>query len=82
MLFASVYFSRYSLFELGLLPLLIQRVNPAPFHAYSRDYGSFEKPKDIRIVALVPFRSHERTEILDCYLRVSSPGIAYHCGHV
>lgn len=77
MVFASVYFSRYSLFELGLLPL-IQRVNPAPFHVYFKEFGSFEKPKNIRIVALVPFRSHERTEILDCYLQVSSAGVAYH----
>ncbi|KAE8326086.1 hypothetical protein BDV39DRAFT_177469 [Aspergillus sergii] len=68
MVFASVYFSRYSLFELGLLPL-IQRVNPAPFHVYFKKFESFEKPKDIRIVALVPFRSHERTEILNCYLQ-------------
>ncbi|KAB8231037.1 uncharacterized protein BDW43DRAFT_144123 [Aspergillus alliaceus] len=56
----------HSPFELGLLYLFIQRV---PFHAYSKNLRSFEKPKDLKIIALVPFRSHERTEILDCYLR-------------
>ncbi|KAE8374306.1 hypothetical protein BDV26DRAFT_284369 [Aspergillus bertholletiae] len=68
MVFTGPYFSKYSLLELGVLPL-IQRVNSAPFRAYSKNFESFEKPEDIRIVALVPFRSHERTEILDCYLQ-------------
>ncbi|KAJ5778545.1 hypothetical protein N7520_001791 [Penicillium odoratum] len=41
----------------------------SPFFAFSRGSGYFPKPHGFKIVALVPFRYHERTEILDCYLR-------------
>ncbi|KAJ5273974.1 hypothetical protein N7478_009099 [Penicillium angulare] len=41
----------------------------SPFFAYSHGSGYFPKPTDFKIIAVVPFRYHERTEILDCYLQ-------------
>lgn len=61
-----------SLFETGLLSFLSLRGLKAPFYAYSPGTGYFDKPAGIEIVALVPFKHHEQTSILDCYLQVRS----------
>ncbi|EAW13332.1 uncharacterized protein ACLA_053780 [Aspergillus clavatus NRRL 1] len=58
-----------SLFETGLLSFLSLRGLKAPFYAYSPGTGYFDKPAGIEIVALVPFKHHEQTSILDCYLQ-------------
>ncbi|KAL2000829.1 hypothetical protein VTN02DRAFT_2568 [Thermoascus thermophilus] len=63
-----VHFSGVPLLALGLGQFLFQQ-DQAPFLAFSNNTGHFEKPDGIKIVALVPFRQHERTSILDCYLQ-------------
>ncbi|KAF7591760.1 hypothetical protein BBP40_001140 [Aspergillus hancockii] len=65
----GVCFSTSSLPNSSLLSLFSQRVFPVPLYAYSKNFGSFKKPDSLKVVALVPFRDHERTEILDCYLQ-------------
>ncbi|KAI9933402.1 hypothetical protein MW887_007875 [Aspergillus wentii] len=45
------------------------RNDQPPFYAFSQGSGNYEKPKGFKVVALVPFSSHERTVILDCYLQ-------------
>ncbi|KAJ5631682.1 uncharacterized protein N7484_011782 [Penicillium longicatenatum] len=60
-------------FNPSLLPVdltsLVFNKEISPFFAYSHASGYFPKPQGFKIVALVPFRYHERTEILDCYLQ-------------
>lgn len=62
-------------FNPSLLPfdptVLMFNKDISPFFAYSHGSGYFPKPAGFKIVAVVPFRDHERTEILDCYLQVS-----------
>jgi len=62
-------------FNPTLLPIdptaLVFNRNISPFFAFSQKSGYFPKPHGVKIVALVPFHYHERTEILDCYLQVS-----------
>ncbi|KAJ6104225.1 hypothetical protein N7523_010545 [Penicillium sp. IBT 18751x] len=57
----------------SLLPIdptaLVFNPNISPFFAFSQGSGHYPKPHGIKIVALVPFHYHERTEILDCYLQ-------------
>ncbi|PLB36982.1 uncharacterized protein BDW47DRAFT_44469 [Aspergillus candidus] len=69
LVFAVACYAKPSLLQLGLLPVFVQTGVPAPFYAYSRGSGQFAKPANIKTVALVPFRDHKRTEILDCYLQ-------------
>jgi hypothetical protein len=61
-------------FNPSLLPVdltsLVFNKEISPFFAFSHGSGYFPKPQGFKIVALVPFRYHERTEILDCYLQV------------
>lgn len=61
-------------FNPGLVPFelssLLFRKEISPFFAFSQGPGSYAKPQGFKIVALVPFREHERTAILDCYLQV------------
>lgn len=61
-------------FNPSILPIdptsLLFNKDLSPFFAYSHGSGYFPKPQGFKIVALVPFRYHERTEILDCYLQV------------
>lgn len=61
-------------FNPSLLPFdptsLVFNKNISPFFAFSRGSGHFPKPDGFNIVALVPFTDHERTAVLDCYLRV------------
>lgn len=71
-IFVRVCFPDFSLLRLGLLPLFVHGSSPALFYAFSQSPRHFSKPKNIEIVALVPFHQHSRTEILDCYLRVST----------
>jgi hypothetical protein len=63
-------------FNPSLLPIdptaLVFNKNISPFFAFSQGSGQYPKPHGIKIVALVPFHYHERTEILDCYLQVRS----------
>jgi hypothetical protein len=63
-----------SYFNPSVLPLdlisLVFRKDLSPFFAFSSGSGHFAKPQGFKIVALVPFSYHERTEILDCYLQV------------
>lgn len=63
-----------SYFNPALLPLDMMRIvfnkDVSPFFAFSQGSGHFTKPHGFKIVALVPFQYHERTEILDCYLQV------------
>lgn len=58
----------------SLLPIdptaLVFNKNISPFFAFSQGSGHYPKPHGVKIVALVPFHYHERTEILDCYLQV------------
>ncbi|KAJ5929674.1 hypothetical protein N7454_006624 [Penicillium verhagenii] len=60
-------------FDPSLLPIdpsaLVFNKGISPFFAFSRGSEHFPKPHGFKIVALVPFRYHERTEILDCYLQ-------------
>ncbi|KAJ5683158.1 hypothetical protein N7462_006323 [Penicillium macrosclerotiorum] len=60
-------------FNPSLLPIdptsLVFNKDISPFFAFSRGSGHFPKPRGLKIVALVPFNYHERTEILDCYLQ-------------
>ena len=62
----------------SLLPLdpwaLLFNKEISPFFAFSRGSGHFPKPHGFKIVAVVPFNYHERTEILDCYLQVRQIG--------
>lgn len=60
-----------SLMPFDVTALLFNK-NISPFFAFSHGSGHFAKPADFKIVALVPFKHHERTEILDCYLQVCS----------
>ncbi|PKX99913.1 hypothetical protein P168DRAFT_330731 [Aspergillus campestris IBT 28561] len=69
LVFAVACYAKPSLLQLGLLPIFVQTGAPAPFYAYSKGSGQFAKPANIKTVALVPFRDHKRTEILDCYLQ-------------
>ncbi|KAJ5791423.1 uncharacterized protein N7518_008434 [Penicillium psychrosexuale] len=48
---------------------LLFRKEISPFFAFSQGTGHYSKPQGFKIVALVPFHYHERTEILDCYLQ-------------
>ncbi|KAH8430338.1 uncharacterized protein LDX57_008002 [Aspergillus melleus] len=73
-IFVGVCFSRPSLLELGLL---FRGTALPPFFAFSRVSGQFQKPRDVDIIALVPFHDHERTDILECYLQRN---MAYHHG--
>ncbi|KAJ5731068.1 uncharacterized protein N7483_005576 [Penicillium malachiteum] len=60
-------------FNPSLLPIdptsLMFNKDISPFFAFSRGSGHFPKPTGFNIIALVPFRDYERTEILDCYLQ-------------
>ncbi|RAH71942.1 uncharacterized protein BO66DRAFT_346048 [Aspergillus aculeatinus CBS 121060] len=70
-------FGRWS-FSWGILPRLGKNSSLAPFYAYSEGSGEFDKPQGFDIVALVPFRHWQRTEILNCYLQnnlVSNHGL-------
>ncbi|KAH1269188.1 hypothetical protein KXX33_003693 [Aspergillus fumigatus] len=58
-----------SLIEVGLLSLLSHRSSSGPFLAYSHNVGHFRKPTGFDIVALVPYKHHEQTSVLDCYLQ-------------
>ena len=49
---------------------LLFRKEISPFFAFSQGTGHYSKPQGFKIVALVPFHYHGRTEILDCYLQV------------
>lgn len=61
-------------FNPSILPIdptaLVFNKNISPFFAFSQGSGHYPKPHGFKIVALVPFHYHERTEILDCYLQV------------
>jgi hypothetical protein len=59
-----------ALIEVGLLSLLSHRSSSVPFLAYSSRVGHLEKPAGFDIVALVPYKHHDQTSILDCYLQV------------
>lgn len=63
-------------FNPSLLPVdptaLVFNKNISPFFAFSQGSGHYHKPHGVKVVALVPFHYHERTEILDCYLQVRS----------
>lgn len=49
-------------------------VVPIPFHAFSANNATFfDKPKDIKIFAVVGYRNPARTAILNCYLQVCRP---------
>ncbi|KAJ5788062.1 hypothetical protein N7457_003052 [Penicillium paradoxum] len=48
---------------------LLFRKEISPFFAFSQGNGHYSKPQGFKIVAIVPFRDHERTAILDCYLQ-------------
>ncbi|KAF9892375.1 hypothetical protein FE257_002152 [Aspergillus nanangensis] len=67
--FLSLCSSYPSLLDLGLLPGFIYESHPAPFRAFSKGSGYFKKPQGLKVAALVPFYSPERTAILDCYLQ-------------
>lgn len=71
----------FGYFNPSLLPFdptsLVLNKNITPFFAFSRGSGHFAKPQGFDIVALVPFKDHERTAILDCYLQVR-PLLAHH----
>ncbi|KAL5356213.1 hypothetical protein BJX96DRAFT_186174 [Aspergillus floccosus] len=67
--FLGLYSSFSSLFNLGILPLFAQRFSAAPFRAFSKGSGCFGKPDGFKIIAVVPFYSSARTQILDCYLQ-------------
>lgn len=69
LLIILINFSGVPLLALGLGQFFFQQ-DQTPFSAFSNSTGYFEKPNGIKIVALVPFRQHERTSILDCYLQV------------
>lgn len=69
-IFVTVCFSRPSILELGLLPILVRGAPLSPFFAYSQGSRQFSKPRNVDIIALVPFHHHERTAILECYLQV------------
>lgn len=71
--FLGICFSRPSLFQLGLLPVLLRGGSPTPYFAFSPNPGPFKKPQGVDIIALVPFHHHERTGILECYLQVRIP---------
>lgn len=72
-------------FNPSLLPIdptaLLFNKDISPFFAYSHGSGYFPKPHGFKIVALVPFRFHERTEILDCYLQVREASSFYFNGN-
>ncbi|KAL4787527.1 hypothetical protein BJX76DRAFT_299546 [Aspergillus varians] len=68
-IFVRVCFPDLSLLRLGLLPLFVHGNSPALFYAFSQSPRYFSNPKDVAIVALVPFHQRRQTEILDCYLR-------------
>lgn len=68
--FLGLYSSFSSFFDLGILPLFAQRYSAVPFRAFSKGSGYLSKPHDFKIIAVVPFYSSTRTEILDCYLQV------------
>ncbi|KAL4932268.1 uncharacterized protein BDV17DRAFT_191853 [Aspergillus undulatus] len=68
-IFIRACFPNSSLLKLELLPLFIHGSSPALFYAFSQSPRCYLKPKNIEIVALVPFHQHGRTEILNCYLR-------------
>ncbi|KAL4803911.1 hypothetical protein BDV18DRAFT_143451 [Aspergillus unguis] len=68
-IFIRACFPEFSLLRQGLLTSFVQRSSPAFFYAFSQSPRHFDKPKDIEIVALVPFHDSSRTEILDCYLQ-------------
>ncbi|KAF7116557.1 hypothetical protein CNMCM5793_005038 [Aspergillus hiratsukae] len=68
-LFISICGCYPSLIEVGLLSLLSHRSASGPFLAYSSRVGRLEKPAGFDIVALVPYKHHEQTSILDCYLQ-------------
>lgn len=67
--FLGLYSSFSSLFDLGILPLFAQRYSAPPFRAFSKGSGYLSKPHEFKIIAVVPFYSSARTEILDCYLQ-------------
>ncbi|GFF56556.1 hypothetical protein IFM58399_10344 [Aspergillus lentulus] len=67
--FISICSCYPSLIEVGLLSLLSHRRSSGPFLAYSHNVGPFEKPAGFDIVALVPYKHHEQTSVLDCYLQ-------------
>ncbi|GIK07900.1 hypothetical protein Aspvir_003570 [Aspergillus viridinutans] len=67
--FISICSCYPSLIEVGLLSLLSHRSSSGPFLAYSHRVGHFEKPAGFDIVALVPYKHHEQTSVLDCYLQ-------------
>lgn len=64
-----------SYYSPSLLPFdpttLVFNKEISPFFAFSQGSGHFLKPRGFKIVALVPFKYHDRTAILDCYLQVS-----------
>ncbi|KAL2845320.1 hypothetical protein BJX68DRAFT_133940 [Aspergillus pseudodeflectus] len=68
-IFIIVCCVQFGLVQSGLLPLFVHGSSPVLFYAFSQSHNHFLKPKDVEIIALVPFQEVQETEILDCYLQ-------------
>ncbi|KAJ0422546.1 hypothetical protein BJY00DRAFT_69623 [Aspergillus carlsbadensis] len=68
-IFIIICCGKFGLVQSGLLPLFVHWSSPALFYAFSQRHKHFSKPKDVEIIALVPFQEVQETEILNCYLQ-------------
>ncbi|KAL3441920.1 hypothetical protein BJX65DRAFT_242089 [Aspergillus insuetus] len=67
-IFIIICCAKFGLVQFGLLPLFVHGRSTL-FYAFSQSHKPFSKPKDVEIIALVPFQEAHETEILDCYLQ-------------